>query len=756
MGYIEYTINNMKHKKLLLLLSLILSSTLLFSQEKQLLLEDIFKNNEYALRGIPQLKWLDDDISYSVLESNTELNAKDIVKYDVESGERTVLVSAKQLIPQGQDKALNIYNYFWSPDNTKLLIYTNTKRVWRLNSRGDYWVLDLTSNKLTQIAPEMDESRLMFAKFSPDASKVAFVYYNNIYVQDLVEQTVKQLTFDGSEEIINGNFDWVYEEELHIHDGFRWSPDGKSIAYWQFDTKGTGVFHMVDNLDSIYSQIISFPYPKIGTTNSAAKVGVLDIQTAKTRWFDIPGDPRNNYLARMDFIPNSNEVMIQQLNRLQNTNNVYIGDVTTMEFEKIYEDKDEAFLDVHDNITWLENEKYFTWTSEKDGWRHLYLVSRDGKKESLITKGEFDVISIKCIDEKSGYVYYIASPDSAVEEYLYRSKLNGKEKEAQRVTPKKLVGHNKYNINKGAKYAIHTFSNSQTPNQYELISLPRHRKIITLEDNNVLASKVDSLQLAEKEYFKVQAGEVELDGWMIKPPHFDPSRKYPVIFYIYGEPWSSTIQNIWSSRDLWYHYMANQGYIVMSIDPRGTNNPRGREWRKSIYGKIGIVPPADHAAATLQAQIDFPYIDAQRIGIWGWSGGGSSAAHAILKYPDVYQVAIAIAGVYSHYVYDTIYQERYMGLPSTNFEGLFEGSAVNFAANLKGDLLLIHGTADDNVHYQAFELMVDELIKHNKMFDQFSYPMRSHSVNERENTTYHLYQMMEKYWLEHLKAGPRE
>ena len=422
-------------------------------------------------------------------------------------------------------------------------------------------------------------------------------------------------------------------------------------------------------------------------------MGVVDVETARTGWFPVPGDPRENYIARMEFVPGTEEVMIQQLNRLQNTNTVYYGNVNTLELNPFYQDHDDAFLDIHDNIVWLDGNKFFTWTSEKDGWRHLYRVSRDGKKETLITKGEFDVIRILQIDTKGGYVYYMASPESAVEQYLYRSRLDGK-KAAERVTPMGFNGTYSYNISPGAKYALCSYSNCATPRVYEMVSLPDHKVIRTLEDNEALKAVYASYGFRTREYFQVDIGEVVLDGWMIKPRDFDPAKKYPVIFNIYGEPASSTVQNSWSG-DYWNQLLAQNGYIVMSIDPRGTNNPKGREWRKSIYGKVGILAMADHAKAVRLAEEMFPFMDPERIGVWGWSGGGSSTAHLMFKYPDIYSTGIAVAGVYSQYLYDSIYQERYMGLPSTNPDGFREGSPINHAAGLKGNLLLIHGTGDD-------------------------------------------------------------
>ena len=371
----------------------------------KLTLEDIYKNNLYSAKGFGAIRWMKDNAGYSTIENNASTKGNEIVRYEVSSGTKKTLVSATQLTPVGASKPLVIANYIWSEDNTKLLIFTNTRKVWRQNSRGDYWVLDLQTNKLSQLGKGLDEVTLMFAKFSPDGTRAAYVSKLNIYVEDLASGKITKLTTDGGDNIINGTFDWVYEEELDCRDGFRWSPDGKNIAYWQSDTKGVGTFYMINNVDSIYSKPIPLPYPKVGTANSAVKVGVISASGGETKWFDVPGDPRNNYLARMEFIPASDEVMIQQLNRLQNTNTVWIGNTKTMALNTILTDKDDAYLDLHDNIVWLENNQSFTWTSEKDGWLHLYKVSRDGKTSSEITKGNFDVVNINCIDPKGGYVY---------------------------------------------------------------------------------------------------------------------------------------------------------------------------------------------------------------------------------------------------------------------------------------------------------------------------------------------------------------
>ncbi len=717
-------------------------------------LEDIFKNNTYHENDFGPIQWSKDNKGYLTFESNKEVSGKDIVKYDAQTGKRTVACSAKSFVPEGQTKPLSVSTYIWSPDNSKLLIFTNTRKVWRYKTRGDYWLLDLQTSELRQLGKAVSPATMMFAKFSPDGTRIAFVSQLNIYVEDLATGKVTQITTDGGGNIVNGTFDWVYEEELDCRDGFRWSPDGKKIAYWQSDTKGIGTFYMINNVDSVYPKIIPFPYPKVGTSNSAVKIGVVSAEGGETKWFDIPGDPCNHYLARMNFIPNSEEVMIQQLNRLQNTNKVWIGNTTDMSLTNILTDTDKTFLDIHDNIKWLEQEKYFTWTSEKDGWLRLYLVSRDGKTVNPITKENFDIESISCIDGKGGYVYYIASPENFTQRYLYRSRIDGKGV-AERVTPAAWSGHNSYQISGDARWAIHTFNNVVTPSRISLVSLPAHKEVRLFEDNAAVKQKYDQLGLNPKEFFKVDIGDVLLDAWMIKPIGFDPSKKYPVIFYVYGEPASSTVQDSWGGGDLWHQYMAQQGYLVISVDNRGTKVPRGAEFRKCIYRQIGILASADQSKAAQKIASMFSFVDPKRVGIWGWSGGGQMTLNCLFRYPEIYNTGLAVSFVSDQRLYDNIYQERYMGLLDENKDGYRDGSPINFAKNLTGNLMIIHGTADDNVHYQSFEMLTNELIKNNKMFSMMSYPMRSHSINERDNTSLHLRETMEKYWKSNLPPGGR-
>jgi dipeptidyl-peptidase-4 len=742
---------NRKFSHGLFILLAVLCSVSLTAQNKKLTLEDIYTRGLYRSKGIGQLRWMKDNKSYSALEYNATAKGSDIVRYDVESGTKSVLVNAGKLMPAGTTKPLSVDDYTWSDDNSKLLIFTNTRKVWRYNTRGDYWLLNLVNGKLQQLGKGLEEATLMFAKFSPDGNRVAYVSKLNIYVEEIASGKITQLTKDGGGNIINGTFDWVYDEELDDRDGFRWSPDGKNIAYWQSDTKGVGTFYLIDNVDSNYSKPIPLPYPKVGTTNSAVKVGVIPAIGGITKWFAVPGDPRNNYIARMDFIPASDEVMIQQLNRLQNTNTVWVGNTKNMALKNILTDKDSAFLDIHDNIVWLDNNQSFTWTSEKDGWEHLYKVSRDGKQMQLITKGNFDVVNINCIDPVGGYVYYIASPENYTQRYLYRSRLDGSS-EAERVSPKDMAGQHSYQISADAKYAIHSFENATTPRRISLINLNTHTEIKLLEDNAALKNKMNELGLHNKEFFKVDIGDVVLDAWMIKPINFDAQKKYPVIFHVYGEPAGSTVQDNWGTGDnLWHQYLANElGCIVISIDNRGTKVPRGRAFRKCIYRQIGLLAADDQAAAAKKIFVMYPFIDSAHTGIWGWSGGGQMSLHCIFRHGDVFKTAIAVSFVAQQTLYDNIYQERYMGLPDDNKEGYREGSPITHAKNLTGNLLIMHGTGDDNVHYQNFEMLVNELIKNNKLFSMMSYPMRDHSISQGVNTTLQMRRTMEQFWKKNL------
>lgn len=720
-----------------------------------LTLDRIFNARDFASEFFGPARWLADGSGYTTLERSAEARrARDIVRYDPQSGRREILVAANKLVPSGSDTVLAIADYQWSNDGQRLLIFTNTQRVWRQNTRGDYWVLQLSNGNLQKLGGEAKPSTLMFAKFSPDGGRVAYVREHNIYVEELASGKITQLTHDGSRTIINGTFDWVYEEEFGLRDGFRWSPDGNRIAYWQLDASGVRDFLMINNTDSLYSFVIPVQYPKAGTTNSACRVGAVSASGGDTRWLDIAGDPRNNYIARMEWAASSDEIIIQHLNRLQNTLQIMLGNAATGAVRTIFTDKDDTWVEVVDDLQWLENGRRFTWVSEADGWRHVYLISRDGKNVQLITPGAFDVENIVCIDEKGGWLYFTASPENPTQRYLYRMRMNGKGR-PERLTPAALSGTNAYNVSPDAKWAFHTHSTINTPPSTNLVRLPQHESVRELLGNKTLRARTNALKQRPAEFFRVNIGNgVELDGWMIKPPDFEAEKRYPVLFHVYGEPAGQTVVDRWGGRTrLWHLLLAQQGYIVMSVDNRGTPAPRGREWRKCIYGQIGILASQDQAAACRVIR-QWPFVDSTRIAIWGWSGGGSMTLNMLFRYPELYHTGMSVAPVADQRYYDTIYQERYMGLPQENVHGYKNGSPITFAENLKGNLLLVHGTGDDNVHYQNAEAVINALVSANKPFTMMSYPNRSHGINEGRNTSLHLFELLTRYLKQHTPPGP--
>lgn len=706
------------------------------------------------------IRWTKDGNAYYRVEDN------EIVQYTLPADARKVLVTKQQLTPSGQSAPLKVNLFHFSDDAGKLLIYTNATRVWRINTRGNYWVLDLKTNQLKKLGHGRPDASLMFAKFSPDGTKVAYVSEYNVFVEDLANNTITPLTTDGTRKFINGTFDWVYEEEFACRDGIRWSPDSKSVLFWQIDARPTRDFYMINNTDSVYSKVIPVEYPKVGEQPSACRLGVADIASAKTTWLNIPGDPREHYIVRAEYVPNTNEILLQQLNRKQNVSTIYRANAQTGAASGIFREEDSAWVDVYTpssaensyavdfrhTFNWLAGGKEFLWESEKDGWRHAYRISSDGKSETLVTPGNFDVISVRSIDEKGGYLYYLASPDNATQKYLYRIKLNGKGK-PELLTPQDQKGTHNYSISPNAKFARHTFSNTSTKPLAETISLPKHTAL--KEDESIAKRLTSAKEDSHTEFFKVKIDDgVELDGWMVKPANFDASKKYPVVFYVYTEPWGQNVTDSYGSSQnfLYAGDMRQDGYIYISIDNRGTPSPKGREFRKSIYRKVGQINIDDQAKAAKEI-LKWPFVDPERIAVWGWSGGGSATLNLMFRYPEIYKTGIAIAAVSNQLTYDNIYQERYMGLPQENMEDFIKGSPITHARNLSGNLLLIHGTGDDNVHFQNAEMLVNELVKHNKQFQYMAYPNRSHGMAEGEGTFMHLATLYTNYLKEHCPPG---
>ncbi len=491
-----------------------------------LTLDRIYGSKEFVPQRFGPARWLEDGSAYTTLEPAPDGNGQDIVRYDVESGRREIMVAARQLTPAGAESPLEIENYSWSPDGQKLLVFTNTRPVWRLNTRGDYWVLDRPSGALRQLGGrDAQPSTLMFAKFSPDGRQVGYVRENNLYVEDLASGRITALTADGSRTMINGTFDWVYEEELmnNYADGWRWSPDGRSIAYWQLDADSVRDFKLINDTDSLYSFVTPVQYPKVGTSNSAARVGVVPSAGGPTQWLAIQGDPRNHYIPRMEWAAGSDEVIVQRLNRLQNTNDVILGNARTGAVRTVFTERDSTWLDVVDRMDWISGGREFIWVSERDGWNHVYAVSRDGKSR-LVTRGAFDVLDVVGVDDKGGWVYFIASPTNPTQKYLFRTRLDGKGK-PERISPANEPGTHLYDAAPGYRYALETYSRLGVPPVVRLVRLQGNRVIRTLVDNATLRGAVARLRGPRVEWLGIPAEDgARLPAMLFNPTDFDSTR----------------------------------------------------------------------------------------------------------------------------------------------------------------------------------------------------------------------------------------
>jgi len=684
-------------------------------------------------------RWMDGAKAYSAVERG------EIVRYDTATGERTVLFTSAQLTPPGGRPMTTEAG----SAGKSLLFSTNPRPTMIRKTAFDYWVLDQSDRSWHKLAANAP-SGVLYAKLSPDGSRAAYVRDNNIYVEDVHTGNIRQLTSDGSPNIINGTSDWVYEEEFSLREGFSWSPDGTKIAYFQFDQSGVPEFALINYTDSLYPVITKYPYPKPGQTNSAVRVGVVNASGGPTRWMKAPGDPRNIYIARMDWAANSRDVILQHLNRLQNTNTVLLGDAETGETRAMYRDEDPAWVDINRTFEWLENGKRLLFTSEHDGWRHAYAISRDGDAR-LITTGAFDLMSIAGIDEPGGWLYYIASPENSTQRYLYRSRLDGSGHN-ERVTPADSPGTHTYNLSPDCHWAFHTASRFDSPGPSDLISLPEHKTVRVFQDSTASKAKVAPILSGRTEMVQVSpSAGVTMDGWLIRPSHFDATKKYPIIVSVYGEPAATQVNDSWGGNNrLLMATLADDGYLIASFDNRGTPSPKGRAWRKVIYGSVGVLASEEQAAALRDLARTHPYVDLSRVGVFGWSGGGSMTLNLMFRHPELYKVGVAGAPVPDQTLYDSIYQERYMGLPADNSKGYHDGSPISYAEGLQGKLLIIHGTGDDNVHFQGTQRLLNRLIELGKQFHFMEYPNRRHGISGD-----HLDTLRYGFFEEYLPAGAR-
>jgi dipeptidyl-peptidase-4 len=714
----------------------------------------IYGSGEFASQPFGPARWLADGSAYTTLEPDSGHAGQDLVRYDVEQGTRSVLVSSRQLVSVGDSVPLEVKDYSWSPDGDMLLVFTNTRPVWRLNTRGDYWVLDRASGKLRQLGGrEAKPSTLMFAKFSPDGRRVGYVRENNLYAEDVATGAITPLTTDGARTLINGTFDWVYEEELmnNFADGWRWSPDGRSVAYWQLNADQVRDYNLINDTDSLYSRVIPVQYPKVGEANSAARIGIVSATGGPTRWLEIEGDPREHYIPRMDWAAGSDEVLLQRFNRRQNTDEVMLGNARTGKVRTALTERDSTWVEVVNEVVWLNGGKSFTWVSERDGWNHVYVVSRDGKSTRLVTRGAFDVLEITGVDEKGGWLYYIASPENPTQRYLFRVRLDGRGV-PERLSPVQEPGTHVYDRAPNFRYAIENYSRLGTPSVTRLVRLPSHQVIRTLVDNRRLRDRLARIRRGTIEWLSLTAEDgKKMPGVLLKPADFDSTRKYPLLFFVYGGPGHAEVNDQWGGYYLWHTMLNQKGYLVAVVDNRGTPQPLGRAWRRTIYGQMGVPETRDQAAAA-QALTKRPYVDPSRIGIWGWSYGAFMSLNVLFQHPEIYRMAVAVSPVTHWSLYDNVYTERFNGLISENREGYDRGSPISYVNGLRGDLLLIHGSGDDNVHFQNSEMLINALVAANKPFTMMEYPNRTHCVCQGKNTTVHLFSLITRFLDQHLQS----
>jgi dipeptidyl-peptidase-4 len=703
----------------------------------RLSVQRIFGSGDFRTASLPAVKWMKDGRRFTFVSAAAG-GTTDLTAEDARTGTRTLLVEGARLVPAGGAQPIGIEGYQWSADERKLLIYSNSQQVWRENTKGLYYVLDVASGRLTPVSSAKGWQQ--FAKFSPDGTKVGFVRDNDLWVADLATGRETRLTNDGSETVTNGTFDWVYEEELDLRDGWRWSPDGQRIAFWRLDDAPVGIFNLVTDTSGVYNTVTRLRYPKPGTPNPLVKVGVVPVTGGATTWIDT-GNDREAYLARMEWAASPTEIVVQRLNRHQNRLDVLLADARTGTTRPLFTDADSAWVEVDDDMTFVHGGRQMLWSSERDGYNHLYLYNRDGSLAKQLTKGAWDVTAVYGVDEAAGYVYFAATERGPRERQLYRVKLDGSGFQRLSAEP----GTHRMELSPGSPFYLDVFSQAGVAPTTTLHATDG-AAVRTLVDNARANATLAALDVKKPEWFSFRTPDgVELNGSMMKPANFDPAKKYPVLIYVYGGPGSQQVTDAWGGTRYLYHQMlAQHGYIVVSVDNRGTGG-RGAAFKHAVYLNLGRTETADQiAAANYLATL--PYVDGSRLGIWGWSYGGYMTSLTMMRPGSPFKAGIAVAPVTDWDLYDSIYTERYMRTPLENPRGYADNAPAVLAPSLKGDLLVIHGTGDDNVHFQNSLKLANALEMSGKQFQLMAYPSRNHSISGG-GTSMHLYTLMSN-WIE--------
>lgn len=734
----------------------------------ELTLSRIYRGDEFNLEST-SLKW---DKNNDVLlrrETTSEPAKEDetlqIIRRPIgQSAEAPETVLAIPTDPIG-----SVESYQFSQDERWLMVKTRSQRVWRHHSLAEYWLFDL---KLRLWRAISGGRLIMYATFSPNSEFVAFVRDGDLMIENISTGRERVIASSDRADLIHGTFDWVYEEELGLTQGFQFNHDGNMIAFWQVDRSGVPMQTLIDNTSERYPTLKRFAYPKVGQMNSAVRIGVHDLATERTAWMNIDGDPRQNYLAAMQWVNPSREpvddqatderLLIQQLNRRQNENRLWVADPETGSARVVHTETSPGWVmhqaELH-QLPALESSPRtidFVWQSEQTGWNHLHRLSFN---ESLtqtslapITSGDWDVIEVEHVDSKTGRVLFTASPNNPTTRGLYVVNANAHESRVSRVSPE-AGGTYRYQISPSGRFAITTWSDFQTPPVKSLVGLIPYEILETIDDNESAREALNQLDPIRHEFVQLAIDEnVALDAWIMLPAEKDIENTteavVPLLVYVYGEPAGQTVRDVYGGKGyLWNRLMVQNGIAVASIDNRGTASPRGRAFRQAVYGKIGVLAPAEQAAGVRRLLARYPILDPERVGVWGWSGGGSSSLHAIFRYPDLFKTAVAVAPVSDQLDYDTIYQERYMGLIDDGREKFVEGSPITHAKKLEGSLLIIHGTGDDNVHYASTQRLIDELVAQGRSFEMMAYPGRSHAITEGSGTVMHLRKTMTDFLL---------
>lgn len=696
--------------------------------ETEARLRSIFEARDFDARSF-QASWLPDGSGYTTLEAPPDATQRELIHHDPATGDRTVLASLSDLTPAGASTPLGISTYQFTPDGTWALLETDDDA---------FWTLEPATSTLTKVDAGSGNT------ISPDGTRILFVRDGDLHVHDLVTDQTTRLTRTTAQSISNGRAVW--------------SPDGNRIAFVQTDASGVRMRSMLVPTDPSYPELRQVRFARVGETIAKLRVGVVDAQGREVRWVSIPSPTEGFYLGQVSWAGNSEELLVEQFSRFRDERSFFIASVNTGEVNRIHHESDPAWVvasyRLNAGLEWIRGGDSFLFLTERDGWRHAYVHSREGREEDLLTPGPSDVLERGPVDERNGWLYFFASPDNATQRYLHRVRLDGAA-EPERVTPGDQPGTHFYDFSPDLRWAFHTYSTFDTPPVTALISLPDHRVVRILEHNDEVRRRAEATISHPTQFLQLDIGDgIVMDAWMIKPRDFDPAAKYPVFIYVYGEPHAQTVLDRWSTRSNYHRAIADLGYLVVSIENRGTPAPKGAAWRRAPFPTIGVQSTEDHAAGVRELGRMLPYVDVSRVGIWGWSGGGSNTLNSLFRKPDVYHVGIAVVPKPQPHLYNAWFQEIYMETLETNPDGYRVSAPINYAEGLEGDLLIIHGTGETNTHLEIVEGLVDRLVELGKTFDYFAYPNRNHGLSEGEGTAVHLRMFMVRYLLEHLPPGP--